>query len=460
MRALFIALIGNALIGNAQQLPPELERACPGSKRSDWTAPDVSAPAHRFDVALPWLPASSQSIRITAWRTLCPGSATRQRVWLRFSEPTYSRRFVVPQATIIQHNRIIGRITLRPSFSHFKIVNDTDTPELVGVTGYFHGALVNDNLAESFDPSAAFSMLLTERAFESEARSVRIEIPASTVPGNIGFIPKAIAGHWWNPAQPGTGLILARNERETLFATWMTFDDSGRTTWFVMPEGLPTATGSIDGLVYSPTGPAYPYGSAFSPEQGSQLGPPVGRFSFRFLGARAEFNWSVHGASGTEDIRQILINPLNDLYISDDGVWLSPNASGWGVGISGRTAEPQTAVHTTLLTYDDAGAPVWYFSPLEDRGQSRLLGYAWAVGLPLFAPIKSGWVYQPTGPSYRRTVQPSQFQIGQPVGVLDALPVGIVNWGGDSSIAREKLFIYTIRGQRMELGIQQFRFEY
>lgn len=55
---------------------------------------------------------------------------------------------------------------------------------------------------------------------------------------------------WWGgPSQRGWGVAI-HQQAATLFIVWFTYGDDGEPTWYVMPEGLWTTTGSYAGAVY------------------------------------------------------------------------------------------------------------------------------------------------------------------------------------------------------------------
>lgn len=464
-RCLSGLLLGCALTSHAQTIPAELDRACPDAFSADplaWVVPDVGAPAHRFDVTLDAEGSPSQPYRFTVWRTPCPGDASRTRAWLRVSDPTgaYRNFLRLPLITVEQSGRTIGSFATRTTYrrngafqDYFALVPEENPAGSLGSSGAISGALINTNPAVAFDPAAPFTLRVRRNDTTGAAATVRVDVPDARMPGNIGFMPSRIAGHWWTPSRPGSGLVLARNERETLYAAWMTYDDTGRATWYVMVEGLPTGDGSIAGKVYSPRGPAYP-APHLNSAQRVELGPQVGTFSFRFKDdSHAEFAWSVLGTQHVQAIEKLNIahTPTEPLYTCDThtGVWLSNLVSGWGIGITGSPSLAGCRMHTALLTYDTAGIPTWYFAALADDGRSSTV-YTFLTNLPRALPIKSGAIYQPTGTPYRDVTAAARVELGEPVGLLESVMV--------TTSATQ--FRYVIRGVPLNLDLQNFRFEY
>lgn len=457
-------LLASSFTSHAQLVPAELDRACPNAFSADplaWVAPDVSAPAHMVDVSLEAPGQAPRPYRFTVWRTPCPGDVSRTRAWLRVSDPTgiYRDFLQLPIVTVLQSGRVIGSFATRVSYrqggaaqDYFALTDQMPSGSL-GSTGPMSGALINTNPTVSFDPSAPITLLVRRG---DAGTAVQVDVPDARAPGNIGFMPRFIAGHWWTPSRPGSGLVLSRNERETLYAAWMTYDDNGRATWFVMLDGLPTGDGRIAGKVYAPRGPAYPSPANpnVSNSQRVELGPQVGTFSFRFKDAgHAEFAWDVQGVQHVQQIEKLNIGdkPDEPLYVCDTntGVWLSSVVNGWGIGISGSTWLRGCSLHTALLTYDNAGTPTWYFAALADDGRTSTV-YTFLTNLPRELPIKSGAVYQPTGTPFRDVNAPASVHLGAPVGSLESVMVS----------TEQPSFRYRINGVPLNLDLRLFRFEY
>ena len=98
-------------------------------------------------------------------------------------------------------------------------------------------------------------------------------VPKCTAEGTDGVRPPIFQDLWWGyPAgsQPGWGVSIA-HQGDTLFATWFTYDASGKGQWLVMSNGVRTpvyAGGGIlfdddftdtywEGLLYRMSGPAF-----------------------------------------------------------------------------------------------------------------------------------------------------------------------------------------------------------
>lgn len=59
---------------------------------------------------------------------------------------------------------------------------------------------------------------------------------------------------WWGgAAQNGWGVAITQ-QGESAFAVWYTYDEQGRATWFVVPDGRFNASGGFDGTLYRTSG--------------------------------------------------------------------------------------------------------------------------------------------------------------------------------------------------------------
>ena len=90
--------------------------------------------------------------------------------------------------------------------------------------------------------------------------------------------------------------IAALQQYRTLFVVWFTYDEAGKPTWFVMPDGLWRDSATFEGRVYRASGAPWlggPYdASAFKTVD-------VGLFRLRFTGDTASFEYTIEGRSGT-----------------------------------------------------------------------------------------------------------------------------------------------------------------
>jgi hypothetical protein len=116
---------------------------------------------------------------------------------------------------------------------------------------------------------------------------------------------------WWkSPAasESGWGVNLT-HQGNILFATWFTYDASGKGMWLVMSAGTRVAnTETFSGALYRTTGPAF-NASPWDPHLVTQT--PVGTASFSFVDAdNGTFTYTVNGVTQTKSItRDVYATP-------------------------------------------------------------------------------------------------------------------------------------------------------
>ena len=110
---------------------------------------------------------------------------------------------------------------------------------------------------------------------------------------------------WWRaPAgsESGWGLNIV-HQGDIVFATWFTYDASGRGLWIVM-EGSRTGAGVYSGSLYRTTGPAF-NATPFDPALVSRI--PVGSATLTFPNAsNGIFAYTVDGISQTKPITRLI----------------------------------------------------------------------------------------------------------------------------------------------------------
>jgi hypothetical protein len=105
---------------------------------------------------------------------------------------------------------------------------------------------------------------------------------------------------WWGgTAQNGWGVAISQQYR-TLFSVWYTYDNAGRTVWYVIPGGTWTAANVFTGAVYRTTGSAWA-GAAYNPA--ALNAQPVGTVTFTFTDINnGVMTYDVDGVSGSKPI--------------------------------------------------------------------------------------------------------------------------------------------------------------
>ena len=134
-------------------------------------------------------------------------------------------------------------------------------------------------------------------------------VPTCTLGGSAGGTPNFQDLWWRSPAgsESGWGVNIT-HQGDILFATWFTYEASGRGLWLVMSEGRKTGTNTYTGDLFRTTGPAF-NASPWNPTQVTVT--RVGSGTFAFTDANnGTFSYTVDGVSQTKSItRQVYASP-------------------------------------------------------------------------------------------------------------------------------------------------------
>ena len=204
--------------------------------------------------------------------------------------------------------------------------------------------------------------------------------------------PPNYEGLWWNaPAgsEPGWGMNIV-HQADTIFATWFTYDLTGKGLWMAMAASL-TATGVYTGTLFQATGP--PFNSVpFDPSQVFGTAVGTGTLTFTDLNT-ATFAYTINSITQTKPItREVfgqlptctfgILTDLTLAYNYQDLWWAAPAGSeaGWGVNI---THQGDT-VFATWFTYDLDRTPLWLVVAASKTA----------------AGVYSGTLYRTTGPPF------------------------------------------------------------
>lgn len=234
-----------------------------------------------------------------------------------------------------------------------------------------------------------------------------------------GMVP-SYQGLWWNsPAasESGWGLNIS-HQGDVLFATWFTYDASGRGMWLVLPSaqrfddseadpygyGYGDSTPEYRGELYQTTGPAFD-SATFSPAavMVTQVGGAILRFSSANAGT---FSYTVNGVSRTKAIVRQVFSTLPSCEFGgahgatpnfQDLWWRSPPASesGWGVNVTHQG----DIIFATWFTYGADGSGMWLV--MSDGRRTAPNTY-------------TGALYRTTGPAFNAVPwDPSQVAVTQ-----------------------------------------------
>jgi hypothetical protein len=244
-------------------------------------------------------------------------------------------------------------------------------------------------------------------------------------------------GLWWNaPAgsEAGWGLNVA-HQGDLIFATWFTYDLTGKAWWLVMTAEK-TANNTYAGKLYQATGPAFdsvpfpPIGSS-----GGAIGSVVGDATLTFSDLNnGAFAYTVNGISQIKSItRQVFgmlptcvfqpERPTRGLANLTDVWWAAPAGSeaGWGISISDQV----NALFATWFTYDRDNTPMWLVvTATQNSSTGEIIGD----------------LYRTTGPPFNTVPFPP---MGSPGGVTGSIVGSAAFTFYDDNSAT---FTYTLEG--------------
>jgi len=185
--------------------------------------------------------------------------------------------------------------------------------------------------------------------------------PATTPPANVNY-----QGLWWaSPAgsESGWGINFA-HQGDIIFATWFTYNLSGKGLWLVMTAPK-TGVATYGGTVYTTSGP--PFSAVpFTPTE--VVPAEVGDATLSFTGANnGTFSYTIYGVTQTKAITREVFGPLPTCATATTSLaaatnyqdlwWAAPAGvqSGWGVNLTHQG----DIIFATWFTYDVDRAPMW-----------------------------------------------------------------------------------------------------
>jgi hypothetical protein len=198
-------------------------------------------------------------------------------------------------------------------------------------------------------------------------------------------------GSWWNaPAgsESGWGINFA-HQGDVIFATWFTYDATGRAWWLSMTAAR-TANNVFSGTLYETRGPAF-NAVPFDPNAVSYFAVGAGTLTFSDSD-NATFAYTVNGIAQTKAITRTVFGSLpvctfgaqSNLATATNfqDIWwkAAGSESGWGIHFTHQ----DDLIFATWYTYDFDGSPLWL-----------------SVTAPkVAAGVYSGALYRTTGPAF------------------------------------------------------------
>ena len=272
--------------------------------------------------------------------------------------------------------------------------------ELVALTGVKHGfdvASANDIFTWSVtfldaqvrdDPVARQTLLRTTSVAGGGDDHVLIPYTA-VVANNFG-------GLWWNaPAgsESGWGINIA-HQGDVLFATWLTYDLTGKAWWLTM-AATKVSGNTYTGTLYETHGPAF-NAVPFDPTKVTRRAVGLGTLSFSDAGP-GTFAYTVNGVAQTKIItREAFARPVpactfgaatdfGSVTNYQDIWWNAPanSESGWGINLTHQG----DIIFLVWFTYDLDGTPLWLSATLTKTTGSGYAGTLFRTRGPPFNAV-------------------------------------------------------------------------
>ena len=220
---------------------------------------------------------------------------------------------------------------------------------------------------------------------------------ATNFAGKSGSVSAVVAnyeGLWWNaPAgsESGWGINFA-HQGDVIFASWFTYDLTGKGWWLVMTAPK-TGANTYSGALYQTTGPAF-NAVPFNPMKVAATQVGTGTLSFSDAN-NGTFAYTVNGISQAKNItREVFGSPPTCTFGAgnlaaatnyQDLWWAAPagSESGWGVNF---THEGDT-IFATWFTYDLDGTPMWLVVTAQKTAPGMYAGMLYRTTGPAFNAV-------------------------------------------------------------------------
>ena len=207
------------------------------------------------------------------------------------------------------------------------------------------------------------------------------------------YLPIAYQGLWWkSPAgsESGWGMNIA-HQADIIFATWFTYDASGKAWWLSMTAPLVSGGNVYAGTLYATKGPAF-NAVPFNPALVVPTAVGTGKLTFSDPD-NGTFAYTVNGVSQVKPITREVFGPLPicrfgthpDLSTAtnyQDLWWNAPagSESGWGLNITHQG----NTLFVTWFTYDVDGSPLWLSATAQQTGPTTYSGTLCRTSGPAF----------------------------------------------------------------------------
>lgn len=201
-------------------------------------------------------------------------------------------------------------------------------------------------------------------------------------------------GLWWAaPAMSESGWgVNFEHQADIIFATWFTYDATGKGWWLVMtaPKSAPA---TYAGALYQTKGPAF-NAVPFDPTQVTPTQVGTGTLTFSDA-SNGTFAYTVNGISQVKSITRQVFGPLptcgpagGNLAATSNyqGLWWAAPAnseSGWGINF----AHQGDTIFATWFTYDADGTPMWLVVTAPKTGPGAYAGMLYRTTGPAFSAV-------------------------------------------------------------------------
>jgi serine protease len=202
-------------------------------------------------------------------------------------------------------------------------------------------------------------------------------------------------GLWWNApggSESGWGLNVVQQD-DVIFATWFTYDTSGKAWWLSM-TGSRTAANTYSGTLYQTRGPAFD-AATFDPA--AVTSAPVGVATLTLTDANdGTFSYTVNGIAQSKTVTRQAFGPLPTCTFGtqpnlalatnyQDLWWAAPagSQSGWGLNV----VQQGSTIFATWFTYDHDGSPLWLSMSATASGTS-FTGTLYRTSGPAFNAVR------------------------------------------------------------------------
>jgi hypothetical protein len=209
-------------------------------------------------------------------------------------------------------------------------------------------------------------------------QSVAVTAPAAAV---------NYQGLWWaGPAESGWGINFA-HQGDVIFATWFTYDTTGKAWWLTMTANK-VSDGVYSGQLMQTTGA--PFNAYVPPANGTAVG--TGTITFTSA-TTASFNYTVNGVTQAKALALQAFGPVPTcvfgaqpnltLATNYQDLWWATGGteSGWGVNLT----QQGLTIFATWFTYDVNRNPIWYSATAPQTSPQTFSGPLIKTSGPAFS---------------------------------------------------------------------------